>query len=263
MVLTLLVVLSLTCFAYAESIEQVEKMIVNQQYVQAIQLAKSMFVPEKPKATVLSVLAKAYYGLGDSQTQKKVRLKTFEEGMDFIEPYVDTAIGTKRERAFLAYWYAVYNSKCAEEKGAINSLWNVPKLVKLCDKAIAIDPTLGHSYFLKGMVYKNVPIGQYSDKFLMAVNLSAALKNDPNNIFFMVEFADALKSRNWQVDTKKDHARKKNLENDGTPMNLSDWEYALQLVNKAIAIYNQLDKPDNEAKDVYAKAKELLVELKK
>lgn len=174
---------------------------------------------------------------------KKDKLAQLDEAIQFGKPLLDKAKGTARDRAKSVYWYAVCISRKGQVQGVLNSLASVPEVRKLCDKCIGIDPTYGDSYYLKGLVDDAVPGIAGGDKNRMGVEFAKAYSCDPQNLWYIVDFACALKKRNKNVSSNSESST-------GVSAGKSDLDYAKVLASEARKVYGSFASPTQDQNDL-------------
>lgn len=205
---------------------------------QVMQMLMKRHNPDKPQAALLCRIAHAYYEYGTQVKDKKEARELYKKGIDFIAPFLDTAKGTKGERAYMIYWSALNSTYYYQSKLGVLSLFKLGAIMKILDRAINEDPKFPQNYYLKGNIYENVPFGKYGDKFLMIKNYNTGYKvGNTEKLHIGIALAKALLKRNWDVDRKRKEAKKRNIDSDGTPMNMSDQEYAIEVCKQISALY--------------------------
>lgn len=247
-------------FLYSSELTPIEKMIDDGRHREAVQILKGEIAKGNPELSVIWRMGWAYYEVVINSSKKSDKITEAERGMALLKPYLNITEGEKLDRAKILYWYAVLSSLKAEAKGIFESLGNLPAIFELCKRANTLAPTYPLAYHLMGMVGEAVPMGEYGDKFVMAENFSLALKYDRKNVTTMVDFARALAKRNWDVD-KKASQRRKYKRSDGTPEELTDKQYAKNLLERAISIYDNGGKILELDTEKYNEGKKLLKKL--
>lgn len=219
-------------------------------FKEVMQILEKRHNPEKPQAALLSRIAHAHYETGIQVEDKKEARELFKKGIKYIEPYIDTATGTTGERTYLIYWYGLNKIMYYQYKYGLFALFTIDSVMKIVDRAIAEDPRFPQTYYLKAHMYENVPFGKWGDKFKMVQNYAKAYEvANAGKLHIGNAFAKALVKRNWDVDRKGKEAQKRKVESDGTPMNLSDQEYAVEISKFIIELY--YSRPDVYRADRY------------
>jgi hypothetical protein len=236
-ILCLMIIFYLPVGFYSIDLKNIDSLHDNGNYQDAYKQLTGAFNKSVPDASIIWRITRELYEYTGNIKDKKDKIAKLDEGLDFLKPYYDLKSGEIRDRATIIYWYAVFSSEKARTKGIKESLDNIPNLFKFCNDAIAIDPGYGDPYYLKAMIDDGLPTMFGGDKFNMSVNLTKALKCDPENYWYLVDGAKAYKNRNWDSDKKKKMAGKKGMD-DGSPQNLDDKEFAKTLLNKAVELYN-------------------------
>ena len=124
-----------------------------------------------------------------------------------------------------------------------------------------MDPTFAAPYLLLGRIDDAVPFFLGGDKFRMGKNLSKAIKYNPKDMSVLVESGELFLKRGWDSDKKKKMS-KKFEEDDGTPQNLSDKEYAKILLDKSLELFKSISDPSVREEVKYQEALELLKKIK-
>lgn len=258
--LLILIIIIISVSVFSIDFKYIDDLSLNKKFRESKALLLKDFNRSNPNVSILWRLGRSYYDEADNYDDKNKRIQACDNGMKFLEPYYKISTGDRRDRAEIIYWYAVLSSLKSKTKGIFDSLGNLPNLFRYCDEAIKIDPAFGEPYYLKGMIGEAVPIGKYSDKFIMGENFSKALKFDRDNMWFLVDGAKGFITRNWDKNKKKSMADKYGRD-DGTPQYLHDKKYAKQLLNEAINVFeNGLDKSIKK-REKYEEAKQMLKSL--
>ncbi len=257
-----LIVLSYLLFS--NDLATLDKLLDEGKYSEALPVAEQLFDKSNPDAKILWKLARVYYELADGAKTKKETISICEKGMGIMKPFINGNInGEAIDKAKVVYWYDVLYSRRGKAIGIKESLDIIPELFNLADKAISIYKEFGEPYHLKAMIDDAVPSFLGGNKFRMGINFNNALKYDPENLTFIVDAANSFYDRNWDVKKRESEAKKNNMTGDGTPSNLSDREYAKQLINKAIQIAEKKGSSLTfSEKKKYAEAKELAKKIK-
>lgn len=213
-------------------------------YKDELTLLKSLFNTDKKDAALLWRIGRAYFEIAEQipNKNKQEKIIAFNDGIEFLKPYIDIKDGDKSDRAKVVHWYTANFASKGNTIGAIEALSIVPELRALCDKALSIDPAFSDPYFILARIDDRLPGALGGDKVRMGINLSKALKYNSEDITVLVDSAAAFYNRNWSIDKKKQEYSKKELE-DPNPNNISDREYALELLKKSISIYKNMQDP--------------------
>lgn len=237
-----------------------DTMIDDGRHKEALKILKSKVDNSNPDTGVLWRIGWAYYESVDNLDSKSTKIAESDLALNYLKPYLELNTGDKLERAKIIFWYAVIYSLRGQEKGIFESLGSLPDIIMLCRKSISLAPTFASPYHLMGMIGEAVPIGEYSDKFVMGENFSLAIKYDPDNITILVDSARSIMKRNWDKD-KKSSQRKKYKRSDGTPNDMSDKQYAKVLLEEAIRLYENRGKELAVDIEKYNEAKKLIKKL--
>lgn len=204
-------------------------------------ILKPLFKPADPQAVVAYRIIRAMQQLAvdTPASAGKEKIAKFDAAIEFGKPLLDTAKGSVRDRAKVIYWYAVSMSQKGKAKGVLNSLFMVGELRGLCDKAIAMDPGFGDPYYLKALIDDAVPAAAGGDKARMGALFAKSIQCDPVNIWYLTDFAKALKGRNKSASYNGSGDK-------GVPAGKSDADYALEIAAKAKAAYAALAAPSIE-----------------
>ncbi|HOX32855.1 MAG TPA: hypothetical protein PLB91_11010 [Spirochaetales bacterium] len=174
--------------------------------------------------------------------KKAEKLAKFDEAINFGKPLLEVAKGGPRDRAEVYYWYGVAMGQKGQAMGVLNALFMTSDMRSNSDKALAIDPTFADPYYLKAKVDDAVPSVAGGDKTRMGQLYAKALELGPTNIWYLTDFAMALKSRNKSASFNKDGSK-------GVPAGKSDMEYAVELAARARAAFDALPKPTLDQKE--------------
>lgn len=241
----------------ANEYNELDSLIDNDKHIEALELMKGQLDKASPDTALLWRIGWAYYEQVDNSKDKSQKIKVADEALNFLKPYLSLTKGVRQERAKIIFWYAVIYSLRGQAKGIFDSLSSLPEIVSLCKKSIALSPQFASPYHLMGLIGEAVPIGEYSNKFIMGENFTLAIKYEPENITILVDSGRSIMKRGWDVDKKKSQ-NNKYKRSDGTPVNLSDKQYAKQLLEKAVRLYETRGKMLSVDIDRYKEAKELL-----
>ncbi|MBN2545283.1 MAG: hypothetical protein JXB50_05750 [Spirochaetes bacterium] len=213
-------------------------------------------------------IAMTTFEITNNISNNKEKIKYFDIGIKVTKDYLDIENINKRDRAEIIHWYMINYASKLKVLGIFagrESMTIIPEIIKNMDKCIEIDPEYAGSYFFKGKLYIDIPHFLGGDKFKMGVNLIKAINyaDDNQMIPLYTGSAECFIIRNWSVEKKKNLKDKKNNPiSDGTPLELSDIEYARLLLNKVINIYNEKNDPSVRETENYNKAIYLLNKIK-
>ncbi|MCG8569969.1 MAG: hypothetical protein MJB14_07490 [Spirochaetes bacterium] len=258
--LLVFILLIFTLSLSALDFQQIDNLIENKQQAEAKQLLDNALDLNDPDPAIVWRIGWVYYEYAVKTSDKDERISQCDQGIAFLKKYYNMSNGIDSEKAKVRYWFAVLSSKRAETIGIFESLGNIPNLMKYCQEALELDPDYGEPYFLMAMIYKEVPFGQYGDKWEMGSHFSKAFQYEPETLYILVDGAYGFYKRNWDVNKKKDN-NKKRKKTDGTPENLTDREYAKQVLQKAIALYESQSNHTIADQEKYQEAKSLLKKL--
>ncbi len=235
-------------------------------YAEALELIMNKFDQSSPAAAILWRIGREHFNVAESLPKREAIAK-LDQGIAFIDRYINSATGTPRDRATLIYWRTVLFSQRSKLIGIFESLGGVPQIFENCLRAVALDPTFGDPYYLMAVVDNAIPaiVGDAAkrgenSKHRMGVNFIKAIERDPQNMFYLVDGAYGFFNRNWNIDTKNRNNETVGF-SDGTPANLDDRAFARTLANRAIAVYNGLQTPTVKQTRLYNLARELLTKL--
>lgn len=245
-------------FAYVDSLYD------NCRYDEALEMLKKEVIGNSEDPAFVWRIGRLMYEAADKlpAKPKEDKIAEFTKAMDYLEPYLNMQNGDKYDRANIIFWYGANFGARGEVIGIKESLSIIPELFNLADKALQIDSSFALPYHLKGRIDMAVPFFLGGDKFRMGINFSKAVKCLPDDLYILVDAATAFYKRNWDVDKKRKVSKDKN-ETDGTPQNLSDREYAEQLIDRVIKIYKAYDTPVVRDVKKYNEALVLLEKIKK
>jgi len=245
---------------YSEDLQEIDELYKQGKYQVGLDKLKRMHNSSNPDPAVIWRISRMYYELAEELSDKKAKIDKYTEGMNSSASYLNIKNGDKLDRAQVVFWYAVNLGARGEVIGIKESLDIVPKLFELADKAISIDPTFAAPYLLKGRIDDAVPSFLGGDKFRMGINFTMAIKLQ-KELNILVDSARGFIKRNWDAD-KKQKMKEKMNKTDGTPQNLSDKEYAKQLLKEAIGLFHTISRPSKREKMKYDEAVELYKKVK-
>jgi hypothetical protein len=204
---------------------------------------KPLYSPASPEAAVAYRLVRCMQQIAVDlpASEKKEKLARFDEAISLGKAASEKAKGSANDRAKILYWYAVSVAQKGNTQGVLNSLFLVPEVKSICDSATAIDSEFGDPYYLKAKLDDAVPEIAGGNKTRMGQLYARALELMPDNIWYLTDFAVALKKRNKDAAFNKDGSK-------GVPASLADLEYAKQLAAKARQVLAALPSPSIEQK---------------
>jgi hypothetical protein len=256
----LIVIISFSIFP--TDFTNIDNLYHDGKYQEGLNILLTMHDKNKPDPAVIWRICRMYYEIADliPNKDKQKKINKFNEALDFTRPYLDLQTGDKLDRAQIVFWYAASLGSRGETIGIKESLDTVKDLFKLADKAISIDPTFAAPYLLKGRIDDAVPSFLGGDKFRMSINLTKGIELNPKDMNLLVDSAHAFIKRDWDVEKKRKNASKMN-KTDGSPQNLSDREYAKQILNMAIKVYLEIKNPSKREMNKYNEAIRLLKKI--
>ncbi len=246
----------------AADFTKVDSLYHDGKYEQGLNILLTMYDKNNPDSAIIWRICRMYYEIADAMPKKEKQLKInkFNQALDFARPYLDMQDGGRLDRAQVVFWYAASLGSRGETIGIKESLDTVKDLFRLANKAISIDPTFAAPYLLMGRVDDAVPSFLGGDKFRMGINLSKGIELNPTDMSLLVDSAKAFYDRNWDI-RKKYNMAKKMGNTDGTPQNLSDREYAKQILDQAVKVYFGIKNPSRREMNKYNEAVKLLKKL--
>jgi hypothetical protein len=176
------------------------------------------------------------------KSMKTEKLAKFDEALAFGKPLLDSAAGSVRDRAKVLYYFGVAMGQKGQTMGVLNALFMAGDIRSICDRAIALDPTFGDPYYLKAKLDDAIPPVAGGDKARMGQLYAKALSLEPDNVWYLTDFAKALKARNKNAAWNQDGAK-------GVPAGKSDLELANELAKRANAAFAALAKPTKDQKE--------------
>lgn len=227
--------------AFAQDFAAVDSLHDQKKLDSELAALRPLYSPQSPQASVAYRLVRCVQQIAVDMPQKlkKEKLARFDEAIELGKSASDKAQGAPIDRARVLYWYAVSVAQKGNAQGVLNSLVLVPQVREICDKATAIDPSFGDPYYLKAKLDDAVPEIAGGNKARMGVLYAKALELMPDNIWYLSDFAVALKKRSKDASFNKDGAK-------GVPSGLSDLEYAKKLALRAEAALAALANPSIE-----------------
>ncbi len=205
---------------------------------------QKLYVKSDPQAAVVFRLIRCIQetAVQMPKEKKSEKLAKFDEAINFGKPLLEVAKGGPRDRAKVYYWFGVAMGQKGQTMGVLNALFMTGDMRSNCDKALAIDPSYGDPYYLKAKVDDAVPGFAGGDKNRMGVLFAKAIELDPANVYFLTDFAIALKTRNKNAAFNADGAK-------GVPPGKSDMEYAVEMAKRARDAFAAMAKPTLDHKE--------------
>jgi hypothetical protein len=226
-ILFLMLIMTISAAVFAADFAEIDKWFDDAQFDTAYTALITEYNADKTQAAVIWRLGRYYYEIADKLPSKKETIAKCDEGLAFVKPYLETAVGEPADRARVIQWYDVLLSRRGQAKGIKESLDRIPDFFAFADKAIAICATIPEPYHLKAMIDKELPVIVGGNKVRMSQNFMKAMEVSPNVIVFMVDAADGFIGRGW------DAAKKAKSGDTFSPAGLSDKEFAKQLLLQA------------------------------
>ena len=254
----------ITIFCYAgDIIAEVDQLDCNGKYVDALNLLLKN--KNKKDLKIIWRIGRETFEIANTKSKKEEKLQMYEIGINNTRPYINLDNGNKKDRAEIIHWYAAnYASKIKILGifGGRESLTIVPRIFKLMDMCLALDPTYVGAYFFTAKLQEDVPFFLGGDKVQMGINYKKAIyfSEGKENLVILVDAAKGFLNRDWTVDKTKKEAHKANIEWNDNQENLSDRSYARRLLLKVQRVY---DKRVNVSKREEMKYKEALQIIKK
>jgi hypothetical protein len=241
----------------------VDDLYKNGMYEDGLKKLKENFNKDNPDPAVIWRMSRMIYEIADAMPMKnkKDKILKFTEGMDTVKPFLEFTAGNNEDIAQMIFWFDANFGARGETIGIKESLDIIPELFKYADKALSFDPKYAAAYLMKGRIDDAVPAFLGGDKFRLGINFSKAIKYNSKDMNVLVDAAKAFFNRNWDKDKKSSMATKKSM-TDETPQDLSDREYAKNLLNQAVNLFKSFDKPSVRDKSKYDQAISLLKRLK-
>ena len=251
-ILSLMLIMTISAAVFAADFAEIDKMFDDAQFDKAHAALITEYNADKTQASVIWRLGRYYYEIADKLPSKKETIAKCDEGLAFVKPYLETAVGEPADRARVVQWYDVLLSRRGQAKGIKESLDRIPDFFAFADKAIAICATIPEPYHLKAMIDKELPVIVGGNKVRMSQNFMKAMEVSPNVIVFMVDAADGFIGRGW------DAAKKAKSGDTFSPTGLSDKEFAKQLLLQAKKIAAEKSELTDMEKDKMKLADTLL-----
>lgn len=253
--------LLVSSFFYGADYEKIDLLHNEGDYKTALSALQSSFDKANPDPAVIWRIGRELYEEIKNLKTKKEKLAKLDEGSNFLFAYYNLKTGDKRDKATVMFWFTVFSSETARVKGIKESLDNIPNLFKYCNETTAVDPEYGDPYYLKAMINDGLPTLFGGDKCQMSIDLMKAISLDANNYTYFIDGATAYKNRGWDAKKKKSEAEKKGVSGDGSPADLSDKQFAKQLIMKAIELFDKDANKTLNEKTIIEQGKKLLEKL--
>ncbi|MBN1214910.1 MAG: hypothetical protein JXA99_05640, partial [Candidatus Lokiarchaeota archaeon] len=246
-------------FISSMNFQKVDNLYHIGKYQEGVKILEGQFEILNPDPEIIWRITRFYFEIAEAlpEKEKQEKIKYYTKGMQVSQPFLDITEGTNLDKAQIIFWYTACYGSRAELIGIKESLDIIPELFSLADKSLALDPTFAAPYLMLGRIDDAVPFFLGGDKFRMGKNLSKAIEFNPNDMSVLVESGELFLKRGWDVG-KKEKMKEKNGENDGTPQNLSDKEYAKILLDKSLELFKSINDPSVRDKIKYNQALELL-----
>jgi hypothetical protein len=199
---------------------------------------------------------------------KKEKLKYYDIGMGATKPFLDNPNLSKRDRVTITHWYMInYASKMKLLGifGGRESLNIVPALFKAMDNSISIDPEFSGAYFFEAKLYSEVPYFLGGDKIKMAESFLKALSyaEEREKTLMLLDAAKGFIDRNWSAERKRREFKRAGLaKGDGTPVNLSDKEYVINMLSELKTRYEKNSGHSVREEKIYNEAVQLVNKIK-
>jgi hypothetical protein len=221
----------------AQDFEKLDALHDAKKLDEEISALKPLYKASDPQAVIVWRLIRAMQekAVQMPSSKKKEKLEQFDAALSFGQPLLDSAKGSARDRAKVLYYYGVAQGQKGQAMGVLNSLFMAGDIRAACDRSIAVDPTYGDPYYLKAKVDDAIPEIAGGDKTRMGQLYAKALQYDPTNVYFLTDFAKALKNRN--KDAKWNDGSK------GVPAGKADLDYAKELAKRANTAFAALKAP--------------------
>lgn len=256
----LFLILSLTSIISIDFV-QADKLYDTGKYQETFSLLNSSFDKSKPDPSIIWRIGRIYFEMSELIKNKKDHISMIDKGLEFLKPYYNMNGLEMRPCATIIYWYAKLTLSKSQAKGIKESLDNIPDILKYCDVSLSTDPSFADPYYLKASINDGIPQLFGGDKFQMSLDITKALSMEPANYWYLVDGAAYYINRNWDVKKKSSIVRKKG-KSDGSPNNLSDKEYAKQLLTKALDCWKIETDRTLKKLDKIDTAKKMLQKLK-
>ncbi|MBN2545840.1 MAG: hypothetical protein JXB50_08590 [Spirochaetes bacterium] len=259
-VIPLFILIFIISKLYSVDYKKIDDFYTEGKYTDGLSYSLKEFDKNKPDIALIWRISRFYLEIGDESKTKKEKIDSYTKGMDFAAPYYENNNAGVSDKAQLFFWYTANFASKSKAIGIFESISTLPELFELVEKNIKIDPAFAPPYLLKGRIDVEVPGFLGGDDFRMGESFALALKYNSNDLNVLVDAADGFVKRNWDAN-KKLKEKEKRQKSDGTPENLSDKEYAKQLLDKAVSLYKSLEKPTKRETVKYNEGLELLKKL--
>ncbi len=266
-IFTILFLLSVF-FSFAEYniISDFESLEHSGEYEKALNLLRSNLNTEEARIELRWRIAQIAYELSEQKSSRKDKIYYYDIGIEATKPYINNSDAPNRDRAELIHWYAVNYSSKIRLLGifaGLKGITLVEDIFKLIDKMIATDASYSNAYFFRAKIRDEVPAFLGGDPVKTSLDYQTAiqLSTDKSRIVTLLEYAASLKKRNWSAQTKINELKKYGLTNDGTPLDISDKEYAIILLTELENFFNAIKNPSLRDKLLFLRSKNMLDNL--
>lgn len=266
-IFTILFLLSVF-FSFAEYniISDFESLEHSGEYEKALNLLRSNLNTEEARIELRWRIAQITYELSEQKSSRKDKIYYYDIGIEATKPYINNSDAPNRDRAELIHWYAVNYSSKIRLLGifaGLKGITLVEDIFKLIDKMIATDASYSNAYFFRAKIRDEVPAFLGGDPVKTSLDYQTAiqLSTDKSRIVTLLEYAASLKKRNWSAQTKINELKKYGLTNDGTPLDISDKEYAIILLTELENFFNAIKNPSLRDKLLFLRSKNMLDNL--
>lgn len=266
-IFTILFLLSVF-FSFAEYniISDFESLEHSGEYEKALNLLRSNLNTEEARIELRWRIAQITYELSEQKSSRKDKIYYYDIGIEATKPYINNSDAPNRDRAELIHWYAVNYSSKIRLLGifaGLKGITLVEDIFKLIDKMIATDASYSNAYFFRAKIRDEVPAFLGGDPVKTSLDYQTAIQfsTDKSRIVTLLEYAASLKKRNWSAQTKINELKKYGLTNDGTPLDISDKEYAIILLTELENFFNAIKNPSLRDKLLFLRSKNMLDNL--
>ncbi|MDP3180108.1 MAG: hypothetical protein Q8M76_19505 [Spirochaetaceae bacterium] len=227
----------------AQDFEKIDALHDDRKLDEEIATLKPLYKASDPQAAIVWRMIRAMQekAVQMPSSKKKEKLEQFDAALSYAQSLLDSAKGNARDRAKVLYYYGVALGQKGQAMGVLNSLFMAGDIKSACDRSIAIDPTFGDPYYLKAKVDDAIPEIAGGDKTRMGQLYAKALHYDPENLYYLTDFAKALKSRN--KDAKWNDGSK------GVPAGRSDLDYAKEIAKRGHAAFAAMKAPSIDERE--------------
>jgi tetratricopeptide (TPR) repeat protein len=230
--------------AFAQDFAKLDALHDDRKLGEELTALNQLYSKADPQAAVVFRLIRCIQEIAVQmpKANKSEKLAKFDEAINFGKPLLEIAKGNARDRAKVYYWFGVSMGNKGTAMGVLNALFMAGDMRANCDKSLAIDPSFADPYYLKAKIDDAIPPLAGGDKTRMGTLYAKAIELDPSNVYFLADFAVALKGRNknaaWNGDGSK-----------GVPAGRSDMDHALEMAKRAKAAFAALPKPSLDQRE--------------